>query len=117
MDANDGNRGGSFSLSPAVQYSGEGWFLSAKRQDESGVHNRTEGQTYWLKFTTCRSEGSSGALPPPGGASPPAQGGSLPLEPVADLRATHAQHLRRRGEVAAGAFQGKVHQALLDLLQ
>ncbi|HBP5136363.1 TPA: hypothetical protein L5668_003143 [Pseudomonas aeruginosa] len=79
MDANDGNRGGSFSLSPAVQYSGEGWFLSAKRQDESGVHNRTEGQTYWLKFTTCRSEGSSGALPPPGAPHRRLKGDHSPL--------------------------------------
>ncbi|MNJ78747.1 hypothetical protein D3C77_765770 [compost metagenome] len=51
MDANDGNRGRSFSIGPAVQYSGDGWFFSAKWQDESGVRNRAEGQTYWLKFT------------------------------------------------------------------
>ncbi|BAU76640.1 SphA family protein [Metapseudomonas furukawaii] len=51
VDANDGNRGRSFSIGPAVQYTGEGWFLSAKWQDESGVRNRAEGQTYWLKFT------------------------------------------------------------------
>jgi hypothetical protein len=35
-----------------VQYaSRDGWFLSAKWQDESGVRNRTDGQAYWLKFT------------------------------------------------------------------
>ncbi|MCY1275018.1 hypothetical protein D3C84_369600 [compost metagenome] len=51
VDANDGNRGRSFSIGPAVQYSGDGWFFSAKWQDESGVRNRAEGQTYWLKFT------------------------------------------------------------------
>jgi len=49
----DGNRGSSFSIGPAVQYtSNNGWFLSAKWQDESGVRNRAEGQAYWLKFTT-----------------------------------------------------------------
>ncbi|MDH4567187.1 hypothetical protein E8E95_10895 [Pseudomonas sp. BN414] len=51
VDANDGNRGRSFSIGPAVQYSGNGWFISAKWQDESGVRNRAEGQTYWVKFT------------------------------------------------------------------
>ncbi|MNZ47050.1 hypothetical protein D3C78_647530 [compost metagenome] len=48
----DGNRGSTFSIGPAVQYASKGgWFLSAKWQDESGVRNRPEGQTYWLKFT------------------------------------------------------------------
>ena len=52
VDAADGNRGSSFSIGPAVQYaSKDGWFLSAKWQDESGVRNRTDGQAYWLKFT------------------------------------------------------------------
>ncbi|MCO6056785.1 transporter [Pseudomonas sp. MOB-449] len=51
VDANDGNRGRTFSIGPAVQYSGKDWFLSAKWQNESGVRNRAEGQTYWLKFT------------------------------------------------------------------
>ncbi len=52
VDASDGNRGSSFSIGPAVQYASKnGWFLSAKWQDESGVRNRTDGQTYWLKFT------------------------------------------------------------------
>ncbi|CAD5108575.1 SphA family protein [Zestomonas carbonaria] len=53
VDATDGNRGRTFSIGPAVQYaSKDGWFFSAKWQDESGVRNRPEGQTYWLKFTT-----------------------------------------------------------------
>lgn len=53
VDANDGNRGRSFSIGPAVQYSSrQGWMFSAKWQDESGVRNRAEGQTYWFKFTT-----------------------------------------------------------------
>ena len=53
VDANDGNRGRSFSIGPAVQYTSKnGWSLSAKWQDESSVRNRAEGQTYWLKFTT-----------------------------------------------------------------
>lgn len=52
VDAADGNRGSSFSIGPAVQYaSKDGWFLSAKWQEESGVRNRTDGQAYWLKFT------------------------------------------------------------------
>ena len=52
VDAADGNRGSSFSIGPAIQYaSKDGWSLSAKWQDESGVRNRTDGQTYWLKFT------------------------------------------------------------------
>ncbi|WP_047530802.1 SphA family protein [Pseudomonas sp. 11/12A] len=52
VEAADGNRGSSFSVGPAVQYaSKDGWFLSAKWQDESGVRNRADGQTYWLKFT------------------------------------------------------------------
>lgn len=50
---NDGNRGRSLSIGPAVQYvSKDGWMLSAKWQEESGVRNRSEGQAYWLKFTT-----------------------------------------------------------------
>lgn len=49
----DGNRGRTLSIGPAVQYaSPSGWMFSAKWQDESGVRNRPEGQTYWLKFTT-----------------------------------------------------------------
>lgn len=52
IDASDGNRGRTLSIGPAVQYtSSNGWFLSAKWQDESGVRNRAEGQAYWLKFT------------------------------------------------------------------
>lgn len=52
VDAADGNRGSSFSIGPAIQYaSKDGWSLSAKWQDESGVRNRADGQTYWLKFT------------------------------------------------------------------
>ncbi|MCU1717947.1 transporter [Pseudomonas sp. 5P_3.1_Bac2] len=53
VDAAHGNRGSSFSIGPAVQYSSpNGWQLSAKWQDESGVRNRPEGQAYWFKFTT-----------------------------------------------------------------
>jgi hypothetical protein len=52
VEAADGNRGSSFSVGPAIQYaSKDGWFLSAKWQDESGVRNRADGQAYWLKFT------------------------------------------------------------------
>ena len=52
VEAADGNRGSSFSVGPAIQYaSKDGWSLSAKWQDESGVRNRADGQTYWLKFT------------------------------------------------------------------
>ncbi|EPY8539892.1 MULTISPECIES: transporter [Pseudomonas] len=42
----DSNRGSTFSIGPAVQYaSKDGWLLSAKWQDESGVRNPPEGQT------------------------------------------------------------------------
>lgn len=53
VDAAHGNRGSTFSIGPAIQYASKGgWLFSAKWQDESGVRNRPEGQTYWLKFTT-----------------------------------------------------------------
>lgn len=53
VKANDGNRGRTLSIGPALQYSSkQGWMFSAKWQQESGVRNRTEGQAYWLKFTT-----------------------------------------------------------------
>jgi hypothetical protein len=50
---NDGNRGRTLSIGPALQYSSrQGWLFSAKWQQESGVRNRSEGEAYWLKFTT-----------------------------------------------------------------
>jgi len=53
VDASHGNRGRSLSVGPAVQYSSnDGWLFSAKWQEESGVRNRSEGQTYWFKVTT-----------------------------------------------------------------
>ncbi|WP_374443217.1 SphA family protein [Pseudomonas panipatensis] len=53
VEETNGYRGRSFSIGPAVQFSSkDGWSLSAKWQQESGVRNRAEGQTVWLKFTT-----------------------------------------------------------------
>jgi hypothetical protein len=47
------SRGRTFSIGPAVQYaSKDGWFFSAKWQDDTGVRNRPDGQTFWFKFTT-----------------------------------------------------------------
>ncbi len=52
VDATGGYRGRSFSIGPAIQYaSKDGWLLSAKWQQESGVRNRAEGEAFWLKFT------------------------------------------------------------------
>lgn len=48
-----GNKGQSFSIGPSIQYASKnGWQLSAKWQQEDGVRNGTEGQAYWIKFTT-----------------------------------------------------------------
>ena len=53
LKATHGNRGRSFSVGPTVQYaSAGGWFFSAKYQQEYGVENRSEGDAFWLKFTT-----------------------------------------------------------------
>ena len=53
VEATGGNRGRTLSIGPAVQYaSKDGWLFSAKWQEETGVRNRAEGQTYWFKFTT-----------------------------------------------------------------
>lgn len=53
VQAAHGNRGRTLSIGPAVQYnSSRGWLFSAKWQQESGVRNRSEGEAFWLKFTT-----------------------------------------------------------------
>ena len=40
-----------------------------------------------------------------------------PLEAITDLRATHAEHLRRRGDVPPRALERQAHQAQLDFFQ
>ncbi|MBV8158556.1 MAG: transporter [Dyella sp.] len=44
------NKGRAFAIGPSIKYdSGKGWFVTAKYQMETGVRNRAEGQTFWLK--------------------------------------------------------------------
>lgn len=59
-DDNDGRfyggqefeKGRAFGIGPSVQYaSPNGWFLSAKWQDDVEVRNRPDGNSYWLKWT------------------------------------------------------------------
>ncbi|MNT67773.1 hypothetical protein D3C72_2059400 [compost metagenome] len=46
------NKGRAFAIGPSIKYdSNDGWFLSAKWQQESSVRNRAEGDAYWLKLT------------------------------------------------------------------
>lgn len=51
-DRVEDNKGRAFAIGPSVKYtSSDGWFLTAKWQQESGVRNRPEGEAYWLKLT------------------------------------------------------------------
>lgn len=43
------NKARAFAIGPSVKYAGDGWFVSAKWQQESKVRNRTEGSAFWLK--------------------------------------------------------------------
>lgn len=44
------NKGRAFAIGPNVKYdSGKGWFATLKWETESGVKNRAEGQSLWLK--------------------------------------------------------------------
>ncbi|MFC5697747.1 transporter [Pseudomonas sp. GCM10022186] len=48
----DDNKGRAFSIGPSIMYSNkDGWFLTAKWEQETGVRNRAEGDAYWLKLT------------------------------------------------------------------
>jgi hypothetical protein len=43
-------RARAFALGPALKYdSGQGWFLTAKLQRESGVRNRPQGEQFYVK--------------------------------------------------------------------
>ncbi|AGI24092.1 SphA family protein [Pseudomonas sp. MT3] len=44
------NKGAARAIGPSVRYdSGQGWFLTAKAYQETGVRNRAEGDTLWLR--------------------------------------------------------------------
>lgn len=46
------NKGREFAIGPSIKYANSnGWFLTAKWQQESSVRNRAEGDAYWLKLT------------------------------------------------------------------
>ncbi|UVJ46028.1 transporter [Pseudomonas sp. LS1212] len=46
------NKGRAFAIGPSVKYtSKDGWFLTAKWEQETQVRNRAEGEAYWLKLT------------------------------------------------------------------
>ncbi|QEY61143.1 hypothetical protein FXN65_03440 [Metapseudomonas lalkuanensis] len=48
----DDNKGRALSIGPSIMYSNqEGWFLTAKWEQETQVRNRAEGDAYWLKLT------------------------------------------------------------------
>ncbi|MNP82893.1 hypothetical protein D3C76_1816740 [compost metagenome] len=48
----DDNKGRAFSIGPSIMYSNkDGWFLTAKWEQETQVRNRAEGDAYWLKLT------------------------------------------------------------------
>ena len=44
------SRGKAMAIGPSVKYdSGQGWFVTAKWQKETGVENRAQGRALWLK--------------------------------------------------------------------
>jgi hypothetical protein len=48
----ENNKGRAFAIGPSVKYtSNDGWFLTAKWEQETQVRNRAEGDAYWLKLT------------------------------------------------------------------
>lgn len=45
-----GNRGRAFAIGPSVKYqSKDGWFITAKFENQYGVRNRSDGSAFWLK--------------------------------------------------------------------
>jgi len=45
------NKGRAFAIGPSIKYSSQqGWFVTAKWQQERAVRNRAEGDAYWLKL-------------------------------------------------------------------
>ncbi|MND60740.1 hypothetical protein D3C80_519770 [compost metagenome] len=46
------NKGRSLAIGPSIKYTNQnGWFLTAKWQDEMQVRNRADGSAYWLKLS------------------------------------------------------------------
>lgn len=46
------NKGRSLAIGPSIKYqSKDGWFLTAKWQNETQVRNRPDGNAYWLKLS------------------------------------------------------------------
>lgn len=47
----ENNKGHAFAIGPSIKYaSRQGWFFTAKWQQESDVRNRAQGDAYWLKL-------------------------------------------------------------------
>lgn len=45
------NKGKAFAIGPSIKYSSpDGWFVTAKWQQEQSVRNRPEGEAYWIKL-------------------------------------------------------------------
>ncbi len=48
----ENNKGRAFAIGPSIKYTNsDGWFLTAKWQEETNVRNRADGEAYWLKLT------------------------------------------------------------------
>ncbi|MHC6223563.1 SphA family protein [Pseudomonas sp. X10] len=46
------NKGRSFAIGPSIKYQNKnGWFVTAKWQDEQQVRNRADGSAYWFKVS------------------------------------------------------------------
>ncbi|WP_336335136.1 SphA family protein [Pseudomonas putida] len=47
----DDNKGRAFAIGPSIKYSSpNGWFVTAKWQQETDVRNRAQGNAYWLRL-------------------------------------------------------------------
>lgn len=50
-DRVEDNKGRAFSVGPSIKYSSsDGWFVTAKWQQETEVRNRAQGNAYWFKL-------------------------------------------------------------------
>jgi hypothetical protein len=50
-DRVEDNKGRAFAIGPSIKYSSsDGWFVTAKWQQETEVRNRAQGNAYWLKL-------------------------------------------------------------------
>ena len=46
------NKGRALAIGPSIKYSGkDGWFVTAKWEQETQVRNRAQGDAYWVKLT------------------------------------------------------------------